>query len=186
MARDIEDFLRRAAERRKQNQAPQQSAHARKKPPKPIPTLEPAAKKKSLAQQAPATLDPYAQKQKPSRNQPSSKSKEPQKPNHARRQSIEATVGSATGTGGGQQSPRQLGDKIGQHDRFESGDKFDHSMGALEGTETVTDDETAKIEGPDVSQLAIDLIDLLREPKTIRQSILISEILKRPDFDNQE
>ena len=63
-------------------------------------------------------------------------------------------------------------------------EKFDHSMGSLEGTGTVTDDETAKVEGPDKSHLAVDLIGMLRTPKTIRQSILISEILKRPDFDD--
>ena len=65
-------------------------------------------------------------------------------------------------------------------------EKFDHSMGALGSTDTVTDDETATVEGPDKSQLAVDLLSLFGSPKTIRQSTLISEILKRPTFDDAD
>ena len=65
-------------------------------------------------------------------------------------------------------------------------EKFDHSMGSLEGTETVTDDVAATVDGPDKSHLAVDLLSLFASPKSIRQSILISEILKRPDFDDDD
>ena len=188
MARDIEEFLRRAAERRKQNQggggAVPPKAPPAARPPQPPP-------KKRLAQEAaePAE-DPYARKKQPPEPRRATPPKAAPQANRGKRkrESIEEHVRRAIVVSDVTENANQLAEDISQADeRLEARlEKFDHSMGSLEGTATVTDDETATVEGPDKSQLAVDLISLLRAPKTIRQSILISEILKRPDFDDDD
>jgi hypothetical protein len=187
MARDIEEFLRRAAERRKQNQGGGGAV-----PPKAPPVARPpqAPPKKRLAEEASLpTEDPYARKkQQAARPQAPPRKPAPPAPRPQRkRESIEEHVRRAIVVSDVTENASHLAEDISQADeRLEARlEKFDHSMGSLEGTGTVTDDETAKVEGPDKSQLAVDLIGLLRAPKTIRQSILISEILKRPDFDDE-
>jgi len=184
MARDIEEFLRRAAERRKQNQA-----GGGKVPPKAPPAARPpqAPPKKRLAQEAsqPAE-DPYARKEK--KSPPKAPPRKPAQRPPRKRESVADHVRRAIVVSDVTENANQLAEDISQADeRLEARlEKFDHSMGSLEGTGTITDDETAKVEGPDKSQLAVDLLSLLGTPKTIRQSILISEILKRPSFDDDE
>jgi len=184
MARDIEEFLRRAAERRKQNQGgggavPPKAPPASRPPPAP-------PKKRLAAEATPPAEDPYARKnqQAPRKAPP----RQPAPPAPRKRESIADHVRRAIVVSDVTENASHLPEDISQADeRLEARlEKFDHSMGSLEGTGTVTDDETATVEGPDKSHLAVDLISLLRAPKTIRQSILISEILKRPDFDDDE
>ena len=43
--------------------------------------------------------------------------------------------------------------------------------------------DRVETEGPDKSHIAVGLLEMFKQPATIRQSILISEILKRPNFD---
>ena len=183
MARDIEEFLRRAAERRKQNQA-----GGGKVPPRTPPAARPpqAPPKKRLAEEAsPPAEDPYARKKK----QSAPPIAPPRKPQVAprKRESIEEHVRRAIVVSDVTENASHLAEDISQADeRLEARlEKFDHSMGSLEGTETVTDDVAATVEGPDKSRLAVDLLNLFASPKSIRQSILISEILKRPDFDDE-
>ncbi len=191
MARDIEEFLRRAAERRKQNQAgggavPPKAPSAGR-PSQPRPQAPP--KKRLAAEATPPTDDPYARKEKvappkgPPRKPSPPAQRKPQK-----RESIAEHVRRAIVVSDVTENASHLAEDISQADeRLEARlEKFDHAMGSLESTETVTDDETASVEGPDKSRLAVDLLGLFSNPKSIRQSILISEILKRPSFDDDE
>ncbi len=186
MARDIEEFLRRAAERRKQNQAGGGAV-----PPKAPPVSRPAQAppKKRLADEASApAADPYARKTQaaPPKSPPRSPAP-PRPPARKKRESIEDHVRRAIVVSDVTENASHLAEDISQADeRLEARlEKFDHSMGALEGTDTVTDDTVASVEGADKSHLAVGLLELLASPKSIRQSILISEILKRPDFDDE-
>ncbi len=67
--------------------------------------------------------------------------------------------------------------------------KFDHSVGSLAG-DSITDRgevsalTTTAFEAEDVPERASELIELFRSPDSIRNAILINEILKRPDFDD--
>ena len=194
MARDIEEFLRRAAARRKQNQAggavpPKAPPSARA--PQPPPQAPP---KKRLAQEAQSPAeDPYARKKGSLARPKTAQSNSPRTANRGgrrserTRESIEEHVRRAIVVSDVTEGASNLAKDISQADeRLEARlEKFDHSMGSLEGTDTVTDDVTATVDGPDKSRLAVDLLNLFASPKTIRQSILISEILKRPDFDDE-
>ena len=191
MARDIEEFLRRAAERRKQSQGGGGAPPPRKSAPPRPPQTPQAPPKQRLAQEQvlrPDEIDPYARKKSESQSEPKQKAAPPRPPKPPkqpkRRQTIAEHVKRVSDVTDVTDHANQLGAEVGQADeRLEARlEKFDHSMGALDGTATVTDDETAKVEGPDRSQLAIDLLQLFSEPKSIRQSILISEVLKRPAF----
>ena len=187
MARDIEEFLRRAAERRKQSQSGGTAPPPRKSAPPRAPQAPP---KQRLAQEQvlrPDEIDPYARKKSQAEAEPKPQAapKRPSKPpQQKKRETISEQVKRTIDVSDVTEHANQLGAQVGQADeRLEARlEKFDHSMGALDGTATVTDDETAKVEGPDRSQLAIDLLQLFSQPKSIRQSILISEVLKRPAF----
>jgi hypothetical protein len=62
--------------------------------------------------------------------------------------------------------------------------KFDRGARKFETRHTTRDNTDDAIVGQDVSAVATDLIQMLRDPKSIRQAILVSEILRRPDFDD--
>jgi len=59
--------------------------------------------------------------------------------------------------------------------------KFDHSLGDLQQSTSIREEQDNKAEAPNIAD---DLVGLLKNPKTIREAILVSEILKRPDFDD--
>ena len=66
--------------------------------------------------------------------------------------------------------------------------KFDRGAKKFESTradsrESRRDDA---IVGASVSPVASDLIQMLRDPTSIRQAVLVSEILRRPNFDNED
>lgn len=164
MARDIEEFLRKAAERRKQQGA-----------------APPAANPPPAAQPAPARQSPA-----------------PQRANLPPRQApVEAEVVRPQRLGSGvAQHVRQhintkdivehvshLGEEVAEaDDKLEKRihQKFDAGMGNLAG-----DRKSAAPLAP-VAQAGTvppnELLNLLRNPRTLRQAILISEILKRPEY----
>ena len=62
--------------------------------------------------------------------------------------------------------------------------KFDHEVGHLkvktrEGVTAIAAESTKE----KVSPVALDLVNLLTSPQSIRSAILLNEILRRPDFD---
>ena len=195
MARDIEEFLRRAAERRKQNQG----QAAPKPPPAPEAPSAPPPRRQRLADEATderkssGELDPYRELPR-SREAGQSKSAPPPKappvakstkPPRKKRETIAEHVREAIVVSDVTERSSRLGEEVGLADeKLEARlEKFDHKIGALEGMSSIQEDRV-ETEGPDKSHLAVSLLKLLKQPETIRQSILISEILKRPNFDD--
>ena len=193
MARDIEEFLRRAAERRKQNQG-------QPTPPPPVadsPAPEPPPKQRlanaSNATQQPGELDPYrelprsreAGQQKPAPPNQAKPVASPSKQRQSKRESIADHVRGAIVVSDVTENANKLGEEVGLADeKLEARmAKFDHSIGGLEGMSSIQGDRV-KTEGPEKSHIAVGLLELFKQPQTIRQSILISEILKRPDFED--
>lgn len=175
MARDIEEFLRRAAERRRKaqqggGQKPQRS------PAKPRPATPPP--RQTLSERD-------VVQQRPSRPLPSS---EPVQATFAD-ESVNDHVKRHLDVSEIVQHVDQLGDVIEQADeRMEAHleDIFEHKVGQLKKREsdTITDDVPANVKAP--NELANSIVDMLRNPKTIQQSILIAEILKPPTFLDEE
>lgn len=196
MARDIEEFLRRAAQRRQQNQGP-----AAPKPPPPAPRQPPQAPPQSrprLADEADARrsseeLDPYRELPR-SREAGQTDSAPPPKappvarqgkPQGKRRETIADHVRDSIVVSDVTENASHLGEKVGLADeKLEARlERFDHKIGDLEGMSSI-EEGRVETKGSDKSHLAVSLLELFKQPQTIRQSILISEILKRPNFDD--
>jgi hypothetical protein len=191
MARDIEEFLRRAAERKKQGQA------------RPAPEVAPPPRQQQLekptqrlADQSKIAdeVDPYrelprsreAGASKPAAPPVAPKSSGNLKSNPANKhESIAQHVREAIVTSDVTENALRLGKEVGLADeKLEARlAKFDHAIGGLEGMASIQQDRV-ETEGPDKSHLAVGLLELFKNPQTVRQSILISEILKRPNFDD--
>jgi hypothetical protein len=173
MARDIEEFLRRAAERRKQAQqggsSKPQRPPARRQPPKqPPPRLT-------------ITEDDVI---KP-RNKPLPSSQRPS----IGKESVSAHVNRYLDVSDIVQHVDQLGDVIENADeRMEAhlDEVFDHDVGKLSSKkqDSVTDKRPkSRTEENDVAK---GILKMLQSPKTVRQAIMVAEVLKRPNFDDEE
>ncbi len=159
MARDIEEFLRQAAQRRNQ-QARQQA-----RPPSPSDVSSQRSSEvirdvEIVEVASPATL---------------------------RQQGVAEHVRSHINTADIADHARHLGERIQNVDEVVAdrlGAKFDHDVSKLDDRETVTDDAIEHTLKNDSSQVQHELIAMLSSPRTIRQAILVSEVLKRPDFED--
>ena len=171
MARDIEEFLRRAAERRKQQQQKQQPARPQKArrvvEPVDIEIIEPVEVVKPV-------------RAKPQTKKPRSTRK------NLRDQSVAEHVRQHIDTSDVSEHAEHLGERIQHADdviarRIRS--KFDHDVGHLDDLPSVQDDSVPVVEEDQASKIAMDLLNMLSKPESVRQAILMSEILNRPDFD---
>lgn len=191
MAKDIEEFLRRAAERRRQQQGksaqpPQPTA---RQPQRPAPQQPPRSRTspgRSVPQE-PMIIEDVEVVSPPPRRKPKPR---PQKQRVARqdmrRQSVAEHVESHLDTSKIARHAEDLGSNIaGAHDRIESRiqSRLDNDLSRIDDRPTVTDDAPAEIFGAASSELADQLRGMLRDPKSIGNAILLAEILKRPDFD---
>ncbi len=175
MARDIEEFLKRAAERRRQQQQqpgpPQQQPGPPQQQPGPPPPRQqaPPAQRRPVAppKRAPLIIndvdvveDPYAG------------------------ETVAEHVEHHISTDDISDHAEQLGEEVANRDdqvddRIHR--KFDHHVGKLESRPSVQDTTTAVTETA-VNADAAALFDLLLNTKTVAQAIMLSEILKRPEF----
>ena len=179
MARDIEEFLRKAAERRKQQQAGKQGAAspqpARQQPPRQPPRRKPQPN----IIQAVEVIDDEIIEAQPVRQH------QPVKPD-LRTQSVGTHVESQIDTSGIARHADELGSLKAKmtDDVDEVKEKFDRDAKKFVSRHSTRDNTDSDIVGGNVSHIATDLIDMLRDPHSIRQAILVSEILRRPDFDD--
>lgn len=184
MARDIEEFLRRAAERRKKQQQQQQGGARR--------PAQPPQRQQPPVQRQPAQRQPVRQppKRQPPKQRPRTlvDAKEIEfvtpKKKGMRNESVREHVKNYIDTSDIAEHAEHLGERLQQVDervdeRIHS--KFDHDVGKLGRKPSVTD-QISESTGDDVSPIAQDLLELLSKPKTIRQAILVSEILRRPEI----
>ena len=177
MARDIEEFLRRAAERRKQHQQGQRQ-------PIPAPVPKPTPRVRQIVDSTEVELiAPKATNVEP-RKKRSSRTESGQQ-RDMRNESVAEHVKKHINTRSISESAKRLGDDIENADdriaqRVQR--KFDHDVSKLDDLPTVQDDIVATATEAETAPFARDLIEMFRSPNGVRQAILISEILKRPDL----
>ena len=170
MARDIEEFLKMAAQRRQQQRQQQQAGGAQRQPRPATPPVQ------RLASQlvTPATEDEIQILDDTSGQD-------------MRHQTVSGHVETHIDTSEIAQHTRQLGQKVGMaDDKLEARlqQKFDHDVGHLQiDQKRSAQSETTSVTETDLSEAAAALMQMLRTPTSIRQAILISEVLKRPEFD---
>ena len=167
MARDIEEFLKKAAERRaaQQQGRPQTSANA------PVQNRE-------LARPAPRPPAPVAT--------PVIIDDDEIEIVEPVGQSVSQHVSKYIDTKDVTSHADTLGDEVAlADDKMDARmhKTFDHSVSRLvEQKSSRPATETGKEKGRQTTS-AQNIFEMLRSPKTIRDAILISEVLKRPDFD---
>ena len=163
MARDIEEFLRRAAERRKQQL----------QQPKPPPAQRPPQRLEEVISEV-EIVDAA--------------------PRPAREQGVAEHVRSYINTSDIAEHAEHLGERIQNVDERVAdrlGEKFDREVARLDDGNSVTDQShsvTDQSHSPadrgQASVVSQDLIQMLSSPQSLRQAILVSEILRRPHFDD--
>ena len=194
MARDIEEFLRRAAERRQQQKgggAPQQRQPEAPPQSKPEPPPQRQTLAEPLRQQTPerpmVVEDVEIVENRPVRSKIGSQIKTRSKLTSIRSGSVSDHVKSHINTSQIAEHAAQLGERIsGVHDEVESRihGRLDSDLSVIDDTPTVTDDESPKIFGAATDSKAVALRAMLSNPTSVGQAILVAEILKRPDFDD--
>jgi len=185
MARDIEEFLRRAAERRQQQkgggapQPKQPQAQPRQ------PARRPPAQQPIIIDDAEVQAEIVEARQV--RRPIESKIKSKPKLSSIRSGSVADHVKSHIDTSGIADHADQLGERITSvHDEVESRihSRLDHDISVIDDKPTVTDDASPAIFGAASTDKAKSLRTLLSDPTSVGQAIVIAEILKRPDFDD--
>ena len=169
MARDIEEFLRRAAERRKQQQGGKSTPQA---PPQPQ-ARQPQPPPPPPRPRVPQPIEPVEVVELTNRD--------------IQRESVADHVQSHINTQDIASHAEHLGDKIAHVDENVErrlNKRFDRDLSALDERPSIQSQETSATVDP-VSPIAEDLVDMLTNPKSIRQAILVNEIFKRPDFDKK-
>ncbi len=170
MARDIEDFLRRAAERRQQQMKQKQGGA-------PPPVQRPAP---------PPPQQRQAPKPKP-KPRPVVVVRDDVEVVDMRKQSVREHVQTHIDTSSIAYHAEHLTDDISQTDeRLEDRlhDKFDHEVSKLEDKISIRTDTAPSATKDDVSGIAMDIVKMIKTPSTMRQAILMAEVLKRPDFED--
>lgn len=174
MARDIEEFLRRAAERR------QQQKNQGQKPPPARPVRQP------LPEIEVEIVDPRIADQ-PLRKKQNIRPGGAKQQKDFREQSVAEHVQQHLDTSRIAQHAEHLGDRIASvHDKVdqEIHRRLDHDVSKIDDLPTVTDDPRPGLVGGDViNPIAAELLKMLSNPTSIRQAILMSEILKVPDWE---
>ncbi|MEM7453665.1 MAG: hypothetical protein AAF456_04845 [Planctomycetota bacterium] len=176
MARDIEDFLRRAAERRKQQQGgggaqPPQQQQPRPAQPGPAPPRQQQPPPRRLVIEE-AQVYEQADVVEPI----------PQRPRSVISDHVRQYVDSSDIA----DHAEHLGERLSQTDeRLEARlkRKFGRDLSRLDDRPSVQDPDAEIVVGREVGSVARDLLELFQSPESMRQAILVSEIMKRPDFD---
>jgi len=188
MARNIEEFLRKAAERRQQQKGGQQPPPQQ---PQPTPPSQP-----TRSRQEPVIIDdvevvqprrpvnrPQPPRQQPPRQQPP-RQQQPAK-HGIRSGSVADHVKHHIDTSDISEHAANLGERIsGVHDQVDKQirSRLDHDLTEIDDTPTITDDPSPAIFGKRSSVMAGDIRKLLQNPKSVGQAIIIAEILKRPEI----
>ncbi len=159
MARDIEEFLRRAAERRKEQ------LQQRKQPPaqRPQQRLEEVISEVEIVDEGPRPTRP------------------------TREQGVAEHVRSYINTSDISDHAEHLGERIQNVDERVAGrleKKFDREVARLDDGNSVTDQSHSVADRQQAFPVSQDLIQMLSSPQSLRQAILVSEILRRPHFDD--
>ena len=157
MSRDIEEFLRRAAERR------QQQKQGGGQPP-------PAAQRRASQQPLVEEIEVVYQAEPIDQAFDS--------------QSIDEHVKNHLDTNEIVQHAENLGERIQSVDDAVADRltrKFDHEVGQLDDSPSFA--RASEVAGPKSSNIVEQLVEMLRRPESVKQAVILSEILNRPNFD---
>ena len=186
MARDIEEFLRRAAERRnKQKQGGGAKPPSRQQPPRQQPPRQQTPRQRQPPRRQPPPVEaeivdavPVSRRrQNPKPKQPKKKSLREQRVAKHVRGSIDVSDVSARAD--------TLGDRIADvHDQVESAvhKRLDHDLTAIDDTQSITELPPPKIFGAKSDAFAEELREMLKNPQMVGKAIILADILKRPEF----
>jgi type IV secretory pathway VirB10-like protein len=194
MARDIEEFLRKAAERRaqqKSGQKPGQNPNQRPQTPNP-------PRQQTRRQSEPVIIDQVEvvqpkretlkAKLKEKKDQKDRKDQQRQQAKDMRRQSVSEHVSSHIDTSGVTRIASKLGDRIASvHDQVDARvhEHLDHDISRVDDNPTITDDMESEIFGKAKPVMANKLRAMLADPDAVGNAIILAEILKRPDFEDE-
>jgi hypothetical protein len=172
MARDIEEFLRKAAERRqqqKQGQVPERQPHRQAPNVSEPPALNRPPLESDIIETA-EIVEPRRQTRK--------------KPAKKKRESVAEHVTRYMDNSDIKQKTASLGTQVTQiRDQFDSTvhQHLDHDICSVDDGRESLSTQPALTGG---SQLALELKKMLARPETVAQAILVSEILNRPNFED--
>ncbi len=191
MARDIEEFLRRAAERRQQQKGKQGGpAPEQAPPPKPREPLRPMIVEPEIVQAEIYDVEIVEANiaEKPiGRQKLRSEIRNDKREGDLSRESVSSHVDRHLDNQRLVDHAQSLGQRITTiHDKVERDvhKRLDRDISVIDDLPTITDDVRPSVAGEAISPIAADLLQMLSEPKTIRQAILMNEILKTPDWDD--
>lgn len=186
MARDIEEFLKQAAQRRQkklrerqQQQGGQQQGGQQRgqQPPQPArpPVVPRQPPRRKQPQRQPMRVEPEIQYIQP-------ESTQGRQSKAGGRQVVESHIDTSSVTN----HANHLGGRIESADERADQrihDKFDHNIGDLKVGNLVSDDQSSIDQSDEIAPIAASLFEAFRNPSSIRQAILLNEILTRPNFD---
>lgn len=187
MARDIEEFLRRAAERRQQQkqggtpkppprqQPPRQQPPRQRQqtPPRQPPRRQPPPVEAEIVEAVPVSR----RRQSPKPSKPKKKTLREQRVAKHVRDNIDVSDVSARAD--------TLGDRIADvHNQVEATvhQHLDHDLTELDDTQSITELPPPKIFGAKSDAFAEELRQMLQNPKMVGKAVILAEILKRPEF----
>lgn len=176
MAKDIEDFLRRAAERRRQQQDKQVPQQTRPTPPRPAPRPVPPQ----------PTRDAPPRRLQPVEAIIVDDVEIIDEVIDLRDQSVQDHVKSHINTSDIAEHAKALGSRIsGVAKQVETRvhQHLDHDISKVDDRETITDDQPKAIFGAKNNPVAAKLRKMLSNPQDVGNAIFLAEILKRPDWD---
>lgn len=174
MPRDIEEFLRKAAERRAKQKAGQQPPPST--PPARRPDPEP------LIVEGVEIVEPEPVKPRIKSRLEKRKIGKPD----MRRESVADHVKRHMDTSHLGEQSSNLGERIASvHDQIDDQvhAHLDHDISKVDDKPTITDDPPPAIFGKRTAKGAKLLREMLSNPQEVGNAILLAEILKRPDFD---
>lgn len=182
MARDIEEFLRRAAERRNKQKA--------RRPPAPRPQ-QPAQRKPPQQRRPPQQQPP---KQRPVKQKPRIVIEDDIQIIEKRdafydRESVSQHVERHIDTSDITEHTSHLGDRVRNEAAIIDATvkkHLNHDLTELDDRPTATDDAPPAVVGNEANPMALELLKILASPGGVRQAILMKEILNRPTFDDDD
>jgi hypothetical protein len=184
MARDIEEFLRRAAERKQQKQGQQPGS------PQSLQSAPPVSRSKAdtpnRQRSSGGDRDEIIEDVEVLYEAPASRSQQrPRQPGDIDGDQAHPDMGPSRFS---KKSKPQLGKKVAEvGQKFERAvhEHLDHDLSKVETSRKKSGAKEARAAAAPESSLASGLRKMLARPETIGQAILISEILKRPNFDDE-
>lgn len=190
MARNIEEFLRKAAERRAAQQKGGQAPAPRQRAPQPPPQIVEPIIIDDEIEIIEVEAEPIRQPPKKKQDLKAKlegRDRANQRKRDMRRESVAEHVKSHIDSSRLTKKSSKLGERIASvHDQVETRvhQHLDHDISKVDDSPTITGQAPPPIFGAHKGKLPEQLKKMLNDPEQVGKAILLSEILKRPNFDD--